>query len=462
MPIIAKKILILSAAILVVAGVALLLVNLYLQSDGVQQRIRQAVSSALGAPIQMRSTNYTPWGGLVIGGIEIPDPEKKNLNMLEAEALRVRFGVLPILQGRLLVKEVTLQSPKLIARQREDRSWVVLVPPPPAAEIPVPVPEQPATTGEQKAPRGKTLRVEVDEIRVRNATIAFSDRKGRTVLRAEKADFQAKVADDRTSAGTFEIGQMQLGTGLRPRSVSGPFNWDGKVFQLPAIKGTLGGGEILGSYRLDTGESPAFTAGLEIRNAKLKKLAEDAGGDPKSTGGAMNGQVALRGDPRDMSEVTGEGAMELVNARLVPLDFLVQVGQLLGVEELQRLNLVEATSRFTVGGGEVLVDSIFLKSENLILTGTGTADFDGELDLDGALLVNKKLQRQLRAVMNKNFVQAEDPEFKKLEFKVTNTLANPRTDLLDKLVGMSVGQDVGNLLKNIFRPAKPKDEKKKD
>ena len=461
MPIIAKKILIVVGAVVIVLSIALLMVNLYLQSEGVQHRIRQAVASGLGAPIQIRSTSYTPWGGLVIGGIEVPDPEKKDLNILEAEALRVRFGFFPLFQGRLLVKQVTLRNPTVVARQRPDRSWVVLVPPPPVSEIPLPLPDEDAKpAGAPGVPR-RSIKVEVDEIRVENATISFSDRKGRPVVRAENGTFIARVAGDKTSAGTFEIGRLQIGTGLRPRSIGGPFKWDGKVLSLPSITGTLAGGEILGSYRLETGAASAFQGKLEVRGVKLKKLAEEAGGDRESTGGSLNGQVLLMGNPLDMAAVTGNGTLDLTAARIKPLDFLVQVGQMLGVEELQMLNLSEATSRFTVSDGKVHVDTIFLKSENLILTGKGTADFDGELDLDGALLVNKKLQRQLKAVVGKNFVQAEDPEYKQLDFRVTNTVSNPRTDLLDKLVGMKVGQDVGNLLKNLFRAPKPKDEEKK-
>jgi hypothetical protein len=133
-----------------------------------------------------------------------------------------------------------------------------------------------------------------------------------------------------------------------------------------------------------------------------------------------------------------------------------------GVDELQRLQLSEATSQFTISDGRVNVEKIFLQSENLILTGTGTAEFSGDLDIDAALLVNKKLQRSLRAVMGKNFVKTEDPEFKKLEFEVTNTLANPETDLLDKLVGVRVGQDIGGLLQNIFRQPSPKKDKPKE
>ena len=47
-----------------------------------------------------------------------------------------------------------------------------------------------------------------------------------------------------------------------------------------------------------------------------------------------------------------------------------------------------------------------------------------------------------------------------MPFSITGTVSRPKTDLLDKLTGFRIGEDVGGLLKNLFRapPQKPKDE----
>jgi hypothetical protein len=165
----------------------------------------------------------------------------------------------------------------------------------------------------------------------------------------------------------------------------------------------------------------------------------------------VNASIQLAGDPGRTESIAGEAVVDMVGARFTPVDFIVQLGQLLGVEELQVLNLNEATSRFLIREGRVDVETIHLQSENLILAGTGTALFDGSIDIDGRLMVNRKLQRQLRALLGKNFKDADDPEYKQVAFEVTNTLADPRTDLLDKLIGVRVGDDVGGVLRNLFR-----------
>ena len=50
-----------------------------------------------------------------------------------------------------------------------------------------------------------------------------------------------------------------------------------------------------------------------------------------------------------------------------------------------------------------------------------------------------------------------------MPFSITGTVSRPKTDLLDKLTGFHIGEDVGGLLKNLFRalPQKPKEETQK-
>jgi hypothetical protein len=85
------------------------------------------------------------------------------------------------------------------------------------------------------------------------------------------------------------------------------------------------------------------------------------------------------------------------------------------------------------------------------------------LNIDAQLLFNSKLQNQLRGVLGKNLVDSEDPNYRQIPFTVTGRIDNPKTDLLDKLIGAKVGQDVGGMLMNILRSSAPqKTEEKKE
>src|SRR2546430_7470565 len=52
--------------------VSLLGANLYVQSQATQERIQQELSQRLKMPLQIQRISVTPWGGLKLSGITIP------------------------------------------------------------------------------------------------------------------------------------------------------------------------------------------------------------------------------------------------------------------------------------------------------------------------------------------------------------------------------------------------------
>ncbi|HEY5954662.1 MAG TPA: AsmA-like C-terminal region-containing protein [Terrimicrobiaceae bacterium] len=457
MLIFAKRFLFVVAGLIALAAIVLLCVNLYLQSGGVQQRIRDSAQRALGAEVKIRSTMYLPWSGLVIRGISIPDPENASVNFLETEALRVRFAFLPLTDGRFVITECTLFRPRIIIRQSESGDWIIPLGRP-RTEVPA-EPQEAPTTGA----KGVSFKAELQSARLRGGSIVFLNAKNRALATLERTDISAQIAPNRSATGTVEIGRSDFFNSLKPRKIGGPFTWDGKVLDFPDIQGSLAGGKVTGKYRVETGEHPAFTLALQLSGVLLRKLAEDAQVDPGKTEGFLQGSLDLNGDPRETASLNGAGHFELVSARLRPVEFLVKLGELLQIDELQLLKLSDARLDATVRDERVQVDNVVLKSDNLVLRGSGPVRFNGKMNLDASLMVNRKIQQQLKGVLSKNFIDTEDPEYRELPFVVTGRVDNPKTDLLDKLIGAKVGQDVGGVLMNILRSsASPKPDEKKD
>ena len=444
----AKRFLFSGAALVVVAAIALLCVNLYLQSGGVQQRIREAAARVLGVDVRIGSTSYTPWNGLVLRQLTIPDPYLANLNIVEANALRVRFAFGPLFQRRFVVTECTLFEPRLIVRQLENGDWLVPAPPTRTPEIPLP-PGQAAPV----PARAATFKAEIRKFHLRGGNLVFLNAKHREVLKLEKTNIEARISDNQSATGSFTIGRMEVSQALKPRKVGGPFTWDGRVLDAPAIEGMLAGGALSGRYRLTAGQDPAFDLGLQLKGVLLKKLAEEAQVDPGKTEGTLEGNLNLTGDPRNSGSIKGKGHFELLSARLKPVEFLSKLGELLQIDELQMLKLNDARLDLTVRDERVIVDDAQLKSENLILRGRGPVRFNGKMNLDAKLLINQKLQQQLKGMLSREFVNSTEPGYQELPFSVTGRIDSPKTDLLDKLIGVKIGQDVGGLLKNLFRGA---------
>ena len=89
-----RLILFVLGALIALAAVLLIGVNLYVQSQGAQAKIQHELSRSLGVPLKIRRMSVTPWGGLELSGITIPQTSSVGpKHFLEAKTfqLRVRF-----------------------------------------------------------------------------------------------------------------------------------------------------------------------------------------------------------------------------------------------------------------------------------------------------------------------------------------------------------------------------------
>src|SRR2546429_1723397 len=101
--------LILLGAIIALGAAVLLGVNLYVQSQGAQAKIQQELSRRLGTKLQIRSMSVTPWGGLQLSGITIPQTSAVgSRHFLEAKTFRLRVRFLSLFSRSLVIKEVSL------------------------------------------------------------------------------------------------------------------------------------------------------------------------------------------------------------------------------------------------------------------------------------------------------------------------------------------------------------------
>src|SRR5881394_1402467 len=140
----------------VIVGVGLLIllgVNMYVQSRGTQARIQQELSQRLGMTLRIQRISVTPWWGLKLTGITIPQSQPGvSPDFLTAKTFRLRIRFSSLFGGHLVIKEISLVNPEVVWAQNADGKWRIPSVPPPSAppktaavETPVaaaPAPEQ--------------------------------------------------------------------------------------------------------------------------------------------------------------------------------------------------------------------------------------------------------------------------------------------------------------------------------
>src|SRR5436189_1631268 len=111
-------------ALIGLGAVVLLGVNLYVQSQGAQAKIQQELTRSLGVPLKIRSMSVTPWGGLELSGITIPQIVSVGpKNFLQARTFRLRVRFLSLFSRRLVIKDVSLVRPRVVWPQNTEGKW---------------------------------------------------------------------------------------------------------------------------------------------------------------------------------------------------------------------------------------------------------------------------------------------------------------------------------------------------
>jgi hypothetical protein len=482
---IAKPILIITGIIFVLCATVVLCLNIYLQSAGVQLKLRQAVSRATGFEPVISQTYYTPWSGLTVSGIKIPQADNTKKPLLAVRSMKCRVSLPALLQGRIFIKDVTFEQPSLLIVQGQSGVWpggsalpfqdfdkkptaprqptqdagiaklptsdtqpASHQPPPPLAPAAEPAKEMPV----------RTTPLLVEKIRIHEGKAFFYPAQGRPI-RLEGLEAEGKISPDGSAAGIFRIKTAAFSEMARCTDITGIFKYQDGHLKITEIQGSWAQGTLKGALELSKMPTPFFTGSLAAENVSLQKLAEEAGFTAEGTQGFLFAKTNLQGIPGQPESFTGEASASLTEARMQPIDPLRQLGELLRINELRILELRNAQTALTIRDGKILVDRLELESSNLLVDATGQAGLDGSLDLDARFHVTQQLLKDSLGFMGSKFQTSDREGYSHMPFSITGTMTRPKSDLLDKLVGVRLGDDVGGLLKNLLRM--PKKEKKK-
>lgn len=451
----AKIILCVLAGLVGLFVLGLLGINLYLQSADVQQRIRLATERAIGMPVTVQRTLYLPWSGLTLSGLSLPDPTLPQENLVHAPTFAVKFEFLPLLGRKFVISEVNLDSPHLALRQTQDRRWVLLPPPRPAA-TPVPAPPAGTEPSVDRPAAPPAYAVELRRFRIENGSADIIDRNGSVLVRIEGVQLTGSLDAQRRIEGDLWIDSISLLDQFFPNRLRAHFVQANDRLIISDLKAALAGGRIRADAEIAAPRkaAPVFQVRGEIEEVSVPELLAEATGDDADAAGTLQGRFELHGNPLLSSTLVGKGDFSLDSAQLRPLDFIQQIGALLSIDELQLLKLREATLKARVQDEKVLLDDFTLRTENLAILGTGPIRFNGKLKLQCRLLLNDKLQRQLDAIVGDTLEPSEDANFRQVSFSVTGRVDRPQTDLVERITGYKV-PNIGGLLKGLFRMPAP-------
>jgi uncharacterized protein involved in outer membrane biogenesis len=467
-----KGLLIAAGAILALAAIAVLAMNLYVQSAGTQRRIEAALSSGLKAPVRITSTTVTPWGGLKVAGIAVPQPSPSPGNFLEAASFTAKFAWLPLFHRRLDISEVSLNEPCVEWFQSPGGRWELpnspRVPPPgpqpspantPAASptaAPVATP-QPAGSPLPPPPAKPAWEINVHKLEVNGASFDFWDERGVHLLQFAGVQFECLDPSAAGTQGHASCKYITLHDAIYFTDMETDWSFGGGMLKLTSFQTEVGGGQIRGDAQVatQTRRSP-FSANVTFDGVDVNQLMVEAGQEDGQITGTLKGRIALTGNTGKSSSLNGTAHLELAGGTMRNIELLQMLGQGLQIPDLVEMNLKTAEADARVVNGVIKVDKLVLESQNLQLAANGAIDAGGKLGLKARLTIDGAISDRLPSFIL-GFFKA-DPAGNGahyIDFTINNTLSNPKTDLLQNLLRDRMQDQMGGLLQSIFGKKKP-------
>ncbi len=486
-----RLILLVLGALIALAAVLLVGVNLYVQSQGAQAKIQHELSRSLGVPLKIRSMSVTPWGGLELSSITIPQTSPVGpKHFLEAKTFQLRVRFLSLFSRRLVIKEVSLVKPRVIWPQDAQGKWRLprtpkarthavttkqtggLSEPKPQgnfaqahasspvalATIAPSVPMGGARVGLREPEPRLSVAPEVQRVSVQDGDFTFLDNAGQLIASFTGVDFRTKIRSTRALHGDAKVTRISLHNRFFLDQLRSPLRYEPDVLELSKISARVANGVVNGYFAVQTeADDSPFTTRVNFHDVLADQIVANAGGPKGMVKGRLEGSFQASGKTGEPNALMGKGEIFLRDGRVQQYRLLVLLGQILQIEELQELHLEQADANYHLSPGLVTIDQLILRSPNIRLTASGTVAFDGTLQLNSQLAINDRIRGQLFKAIRDNFHPIDEPGYSAIEFQVSGTIDRPSTNLVERLVG----RDISSMLNSFFGGRKNRAKKKK-
>lgn len=469
-----RMILFILGGLLILAAILLLGLNLYVQSQGTQARIQQELRHRIGMALRIGSISVTPWGGLKLSGITIPQAsEGEAANFLEAKSFVLRVQLWSLFSQRLVIRDVSLVDPKVIWPQDADGKWrlpgarqseprgapgesAIL------ASSPSPMTASEASPPETSSvPSPKENHVFVPEVRRVNlirGDFRFLDRAGNLVAAFEKVGFRSSPREGVAFRGAARVEKISLRDRFYLEQLRSPLRYEPGELEFSQISAHAAGGDILGHFSMQPqAEDSPFKLEVKFQNLQADQIVTEAGGPQGILTGRLEGDLQASGKTADAAALAGSGAIALRDGQVRQYSLLAALAQVLQIEELTQLHLEQAEAKYHINPAVVIVDELILRSPNIRLSATGTIGFNGKLHLDSRLAIDEKIRAQLFKPIRANFQPDGEPGYFAIDFEVSGTIERPKSNLLDKIVG----HDLKDLVNSFWGGKSERPRKKK-
>jgi len=439
------------------AGVAVLLVigllsaGALLRSNLMQNQIRERLSRALQMEVRFESFRPGIFGVTDLGNFTAFNTSGDSLS---AREISLQLRLLPLLNGKVVVSSLNVTDLRLVRLEPAP----VLTGTAPNGDVAAQ--KETSSTGPLPFALRNPLTA-LHELTVTNASLDWQRADGRSKMQMVGVDISLRAVGGGKSEGEVHIKQ---GTFLEMVALTGfesSLEFSNQTLLAKRFTARCGGGLVEGSAEWGMADIQPFTLRLSGTGVDLAVMSEELPGTRLS--GAAEGALEVRGTRVVKPSWAGGGRLDIRDGTMPKLQLLKAIGQITQIQELATLKLQLAEVRFRIGEGSLWLDPLKLNGGDIVFLAPGRVGFAGELELNAQLtLPGRLLGGKMGQLLSGRFTAPDAEGRQSVAFQVTGTAQNPKTDLMERVVGGDLGKLVGGLLGGFLKPRKAEATEAKD
>jgi len=432
-------------AVVVAGGVFYL--TRFVNTPEFKQQVLDAAHKVTGTDVKIGEMKVSIFSGIDLHDVAVANPEGFTGDLLTAKSFALHYRLMPLLQKRVEVETLTLDTPVITLAKNNKGDWnydKLGGPSEPKPKTDKPAEPKPTSSS------GGGLDIAVSNIELKHASVVMLSDSGKELLRITDANFSSAVnlaGDKLTGNGRASIAEAVAANSLFIRTVATPVALSPEAVKLAPLTGKVADGDISGEAGLTLTGGSKYSVNLQIKNADVVKLIQEAGVAKKVfSSGKLQISTALTGTG-GLDTMAGTGKIEITGGQLVDIPVLKLIATLLQISALQNLKFDECRLEYTIANNVMETPVISLKSPQVQITGKGTVALaDYALDHTLTLGLAKEALASTPKEIRNIFTAREDGSFA-LEFKVWGPYDAPKTDLDKRLLTGAAGQLLQKFLK---------------
>lgn len=408
-----------------------------LDDEAVRRALVARLESALGTKVKVRRAEVSLLSGVRLEGLGIEEPPPLRAKLLEADAFVLRYRLWPLLVGRAEVDRLALVKPALFLRM--DRRGVFNY-------------EKLAATSAGTTPTAAAvalpLRVRLRRVSVENGSVSVTDPAGAALTRVQGVAFDATIEVGgglATGTGDAHVDTLALGDRLFLRDAAAPLRLTRDEVALAPIRARVADGKATGDATVRLAGRFRYVVNLALDGPRVETMLAEAGGTA-GLAGRLRGKARFEGTG-GLATVRGRGEAEVSDCRLAGSRAASLLAAVLGLPELERPRFDECRLSFTQSGARVTTPALVMKGRAIDLRGRGSLLLDtGALDYDMTLALAPALFARLTRPELRSAFRRRPDGFAEVDFRLTGTTLQPRTDLAARVAKAAAGQAVTDTL----------------